>query len=104
MTPQQVSAFCALDAAGRSLLEAAFEKLGLSAASKLDSSSVPRALVGRLRSNPLRSFQVWGISPTLLMRSRMLGVRASSVRTSGEQWSSVARSFAPAPRFHLLSP
>jgi magnesium chelatase family protein len=54
MTPQQVSAFCALDAAGRSLLEAAFEKLGLSAASRDCILKVARTIADLAGSQEIR--------------------------------------------------
>jgi magnesium chelatase family protein len=55
MTPQQVSAFCALDAAGRSLLEAAFEKLGLSAASRDCILKVARTIADLAGSDAIRA-------------------------------------------------
>jgi magnesium chelatase family protein len=55
MTPQQVSAFCALDAAGRSLLEAAFEKLGLSAASRNCILKVARTIADLAGSDAIRA-------------------------------------------------
>jgi magnesium chelatase family protein len=55
MTPQQVSAFCAVDAAGRSLLEAAFEKLGLSAASRDCILKVARTIADLAGSDAIRA-------------------------------------------------
>ena len=54
MTPHQVSAFCTLDAAGRSLLEAAFEKLGLSAASRTCFLKVARTIADLAGSDAIR--------------------------------------------------
>jgi magnesium chelatase family protein len=55
MTPQQVSALCALDAAGRRLLEAAFEKLGLSAASRDCILKVARTIADLAGSDAIRT-------------------------------------------------
>lgn len=55
MTPQQVSAFCGLDAPGRSLLEAAFEKLGLSAASRECILKVARTIADLTGSEAIRA-------------------------------------------------
>jgi magnesium chelatase family protein len=55
MTPLQVSAFCALDAAGRGLLEAAFEKLGLSVASRECIHRVARTIADLAGSGAIRA-------------------------------------------------
>jgi magnesium chelatase family protein len=55
MTPQQVSAFCALDAAGRGLLDAAFEKLGLSVASRDCILKVARTIADLAGSDAIRA-------------------------------------------------
>jgi magnesium chelatase family protein len=55
MTPHQVIAFCALDAAGRSLLEAAFEKLGLSAAARDCILKVARTIADLAGSDAIRA-------------------------------------------------
>jgi magnesium chelatase family protein len=54
MTPQQVIELCPLDAAGRSLLEAAFEKLGLSAASRDCILKVARTIADLAGSHAIR--------------------------------------------------
>jgi magnesium chelatase family protein len=54
MTPQQVHRFCTLDAAGRSLLEAAFAKLGLSAASRDGILKVARTIADLAGSDAIR--------------------------------------------------
>jgi magnesium chelatase family protein len=55
MTPKQVSELCPLDAAGRSLLEAAFEKLGLSAASRNCILKVARTIADLAGSDAIRA-------------------------------------------------
>jgi magnesium chelatase family protein len=55
MTPQQVSAFCSLDAAGSGLLEVAFEKLGLSAASRHCILKVARTIADMAGSDSIRT-------------------------------------------------
>ena len=55
MTPQQVNAFCALDAAGGSLLEAAFEKLGLSVATRNCILKVARTIADLAGSKAIRA-------------------------------------------------
>jgi magnesium chelatase family protein len=55
MTPKQVIELCPLDAAGRSLLEAAFEKLGLSAASRNCILKVARTIADLAGSHAIRA-------------------------------------------------
>ncbi|HEX4959759.1 MAG TPA: YifB family Mg chelatase-like AAA ATPase, partial [Thermoanaerobaculia bacterium] len=54
MTPEQVRRFCALDASGRSLLEAAFEKLGLSVAATDRILKVARTIADLAGSEAVR--------------------------------------------------
>jgi magnesium chelatase family protein len=54
MTPKQISELSTLDAAGRSLLEAAFEKLGLSTASRDRILKVARTIADLAGSNAIR--------------------------------------------------
>jgi magnesium chelatase family protein len=54
MTPKQVHRLCILDASGRSLLEAAFEKLGLSVSARDRILKVARTIADMAGSDAIR--------------------------------------------------